>query len=183
MGANRRGQGGDRKAPLSPPQRRNPLLPEKSRYVRKNNYAVAPIWRDTAWLVERAAWGRVCGRAKILAGTLRCLRLLLDAFDMLVARGTVGALPQTPAGTLSLDPARGRRKGTKSPLDPFFVARLGRFSLPLGLSGFFICPFHAPGRRRKSPNLHRPHSRSRADDPSGNSASARHGQSLPHHPS
>ena len=37
----------------------------------------------------------------------------------LVARGTVGALPQTPQGTLSLDPARGRRKGTKSPLDPF----------------------------------------------------------------
>ena len=23
----------------------------------------------------RAAWGRVCGRAKLLAGTLRCLRL------------------------------------------------------------------------------------------------------------
>ena len=37
----------------------------------------------------------------------------------LVGRGTVGALPQTPQGTLSLDPARGRRKGTKSPLDPF----------------------------------------------------------------
>ena len=27
---------------------------------------VAPIWRDTAWLLERAAWGRVCGRAKLL---------------------------------------------------------------------------------------------------------------------
>ena len=32
---------------------------------------------------------------------------LLSAFEMLVARGTVGALPQTPQGTLSLDPARG----------------------------------------------------------------------------
>ena len=32
---------------------------------------------------------------------------LLSAFKMLVARGTVGALPQTPQGTLSLDPARG----------------------------------------------------------------------------
>ena len=40
---------------------------------------------------------------------------LLSAFGILVARETVGALPQTPAGTLSLHPARGRRKGTKSP--------------------------------------------------------------------
>ena len=39
--------------------------------------------------------------------SLRCLRLLLDTFGILVARGTVGALPQTPQGTLSLDPARG----------------------------------------------------------------------------
>ena len=29
---------------------------------------------------------------------------LLSVFKMLVARGTVGALPQTPQGTLSLDP-------------------------------------------------------------------------------
>ena len=48
---------------------------------------------------------------------------LLTASLGLVGLGTVGALPQTPQGTLSLDPARGRRKGTKSPLDPF--ARLG----------------------------------------------------------
>ena len=78
----------------------------------------------------RAAWGRVCGRAKLLAGTLRCLRLLLGVFDKLVARPTVGALPQTPQGTLSLDPARGRRKGTKSPLDP--------------ISRFSWSHFHAP---------------------------------------
>ena len=31
--------------------------------------------------------------------------LLLSAFVMLVGRGTVGALPQTPQGTLSLDPS------------------------------------------------------------------------------
>ena len=67
----------------------------------------------------RAAWERVCGRAKLLAGTLRCLRLLLTSSFELSAQPAVGALPQTPQGTLSLDPARGRRKGTKSPLDPF----------------------------------------------------------------
>ena len=48
---------------------------------------------------------------------------LLTASLGLVGLGTVGALPQTPQGTLSLAPARGRRKGTKSPLDPF--SRLG----------------------------------------------------------
>ena len=37
---------GDRKAPLSRPQARNPLLAEKSHYGRKTNYVVAPIWRD-----------------------------------------------------------------------------------------------------------------------------------------
>ena len=78
-------------------------------------------------LVERLR-GRVCGRAKLLAGTLRCLRLLLGVFDKLVARPTVGALPQTPQGTLSLDPARGRRKGTKSPLDPFRAIELSSLS-------------------------------------------------------
>ena len=40
---------------------------------------------------------------------------LLSAFGILVARETVGALPQTPQGTLSLD--------------PFLAARLGRASL------------------------------------------------------
>ena len=35
-------------APLSPPQRRNPLLAGKSSYGRKTSNPVAPIWRDTA---------------------------------------------------------------------------------------------------------------------------------------
>ena len=82
----------------------------------------------------RAAWGRVCGRAKLLAGTLRCLHLLLGVFDKLVARPTVGALPQTPQGTLSLDPARGRRKGTKSPLDPFSRLSWSHFHAPSACS-------------------------------------------------
>ena len=59
---------------------------------------------------------------------------LLSAFGILVARGTVGALPQTPQGTLSLDPARGRRKGTKSPLDPFSRLSWSRFHAPSACS-------------------------------------------------
>ena len=71
----RRGGGGERKAPFSLPQERNPCVSEKSRYVRKTSYSVAPIWRDNVQKIGRAALGRVCGRAKLLAGTLRCLRL------------------------------------------------------------------------------------------------------------
>ena len=59
---------------------------------------------------------------------------LLSAFEMLVARGTVGALPQTLQGTLSLDPARGRRKGTKSPLDPFARLSWSHFHAPSACS-------------------------------------------------
>ena len=59
---------------------------------------------------------------------------LLSAFGILVTRGTVGALPQTPQGTLSLDPARGRRKGTKSTLDPFSRLSWSRFHAPSACS-------------------------------------------------
>ena len=76
---------------------------------------------------------KVTGRDALLPAPL------LSAFEMLVARGTVGALPQTPQGTLSLDPARGRRKGMKSPLDPFARLRWSH-SLNSSACGFFILP-------------------------------------------
>ena len=47
---------------------------------------------------------------------------LLTASLKLSVRGTVGALPQTPQGTLSLDPARGN-----FPLDPFSRLSWSRF--------------------------------------------------------
>ena len=47
----------------------------ESRQKRKSSNSVAPIWRDNVQVVGRAAWGRSCGSAKLLAGTLRCLRL------------------------------------------------------------------------------------------------------------
>ena len=111
----RRGGEGERKAPSSLPQERNPCVSEKSCYVRKTSYSVAPIWRDNVQKIGRAAWGarlrtrEVTGRDASLPAPLLAVSLEL------VARKTVGALPQTPQGTLSLDPARGRRKGTKSP--------------------------------------------------------------------
>ncbi len=64
---------------------------------------------------------------------------LLAASLGLVGRGTVGALPQTPQGTLPLDPARGRRKGTKSPLDPFSRLSWSRFHAPSACSFLVLC--------------------------------------------
>ena len=93
--------------PLSPPQRRNPLLAEKSCYVCKTNCVVAPIWRDNVRVAGKASWGRSCGSAKLLAGTLRCLHPLLAASFGMVARPVVGALPQTPPEAPPLDSARG----------------------------------------------------------------------------
>ena len=43
--------------PLSPPQRRNPLLTGKSRYVWKTSNSVAPIWRDNVQLWRKQLGG------------------------------------------------------------------------------------------------------------------------------
>ena len=100
---------------------------------------VAPIWRDTAQLLGRAAWGARLRTRKVTGRDALLPAPLLAAFLALVSRPAVGALPQTPQGTLSLDPARGRRKGTKSPLDPFARLRWSH-SLNSSACGFFILP-------------------------------------------
>ena len=86
---------------------------------------------------------------------------LMSAFEMLVARETVGALPQTPQGTLSLDPARGRRKGTKSPLDPSARLSWSRFHAPsacsfllLRLSPCLLPQLSVKNQKRKSRSRH-----------------------------
>ena len=72
----------------------------------------------------RAAWGALLRERKVIGRDASLPAPLWASSFELVARGAVGALPQTPQGTLSLDPARGRRKGTKSPLDPFRAIEL-----------------------------------------------------------
>ena len=94
-------------APSSPPQRRNPLLAGKSSYGRKTSNPVAPIWRDNVQVVDRASWGRICGCAKLLAGTLRCLRLCWRLpWDWSPAE-QLGRCPKPHKGAPPLDPARG----------------------------------------------------------------------------
>ena len=88
-------------------RREIPCLRKRATMVARPTMWSRPFGATICGKLDRAAWGRSCGSAKLLAGTLRCLRLLLSAFEMLVARGTVGALPQTPQGALPLDPAKG----------------------------------------------------------------------------
>ena len=91
---------------------KSPVFREKPSIIGKTSYMVAPIWRDTAQMLERAAWGRVCGRAKLLAGTLRCLHLCWrlpwgwsDAEQLgRCPKPQQGRCPCTLQGTLSLDP-------------------------------------------------------------------------------
>ena len=89
----------------------------------------------------RAAWGARLRTRKIRGRDASLPAPLLAASLGLVGRGTVGALPQTPQETLSLDPARGRRKGTKSPpLDPFSRLSWSRFHAPFACSFFGASP-------------------------------------------
>ena len=120
--------------PLSPPQRRNPLLTGKSRYVWKTSNSVAPIWRDNVQVVERAAWGARLRTREVTGRDASLPAPLLSAFGILVARGTVGALPQTPPEAPPLDSARGN-----FPLDPFRAIEL--FSLPYFFRVLLFCFF------------------------------------------
>ena len=85
-------------------------------------------------ILGKSSLGALLRERKVTGRNASLPAPLLSAFGILVARGTVGALPQTPQGTLSLDPARGRRKGTKSPLDPFSRLSWSRFHAPSACS-------------------------------------------------
>ena len=95
----------------------------------------------------RAAWGRVCGRAKLGAGTLRCLRL---CWRLLLNWSPAERLGRCPK------PQQGRCPCTLQgalPLDPFFVPRLERVSAALWDSSV------KPGSPRPSPIPQSPHPR------------------------
>ncbi len=133
-------------APLVASAEAKPLLAGKTSYGRKSCCSVAPIWRDNVELRERAAWGRSCGSAKLLAGTLRCLHLcwLLP-------------LNWSPAEQLGRcpKPQQGRCPCTLQgalPLDPFFASRLERACLIVLTC--CLCPESA-SRTRRCPGRHR----------------------------
>ena len=63
--------------------------------------------RDNVQVMDRAAWGALLRERKVTGRDASLPAPLLSAFGEMVARGTVGALPQTPPEAPPLDSARG----------------------------------------------------------------------------
>ena len=101
-----------------------PYLRERAAMVARPAIRSRPSARHSIDVEESSLGARL--RTREVTGRDASLPApLLSAFGVLVARGTVGALPQTPPEAPPLDSARGRRKGTKSPpLDPFRAIEL-----------------------------------------------------------
>ena len=145
---------GRSESPLVASAEAKPLLAGKISYGRKSGCVVAPIWRDNVQVVGKAAWGRSCGSAKLLAGTLRCLHLCW-------------LLPLNWSPTEQLgrcpNPQQGRCPCTLQgalPLDPFWAARLGC----VRLTALTCCLYpksalhmtRCPGRHRAPPSPSNP---------------------------
>ena len=95
-----------------------PYLRERAAMVARPAIRSRPSARHSIDVEESSVGARL--RTREVTGRDASLPApLLSAFGILVARGTVGALPQAPQGTLSLDPARGN-----FPLDPFRAIEL-----------------------------------------------------------
>ena len=105
--------------------------------------------------VGKSSLGALLRERKVTGRDASLPAPLLSAFGILVARGTFGALPQTPQGAPPLDPARGKRKGPKSPLDPS-----ARLSWSIFLTSSACCsdfPLSIPNRKTaRSAFCHRP---------------------------
>ena len=113
-----------------------PYLRERAAMVARPAIRSRPSARHSIDVEESSLGARL--RTREVTGRDASLPApLLSAFGILVARGTVGALPQTPPEAPPLDSARGRRKGTKSPpLTPF-----ARLSCSLFLTSSACCSF------------------------------------------
>ena len=127
--APRRGQGGDRRLrlfPLPPCRaRRREISCLRERQAMSGRQAIrsrpSGATQHRCW--KERLGGRSCGSAKLLAGTLRCLRLCWRIPLKWSPDQQLGRCPKPHKGA--------------PPLDPFFAARLECFSLRFGLSGFF----------------------------------------------
>jgi len=125
----RRGQGGDRKAPLSRPQARNPCFRESPTMSGRHAIQSRPFGATICGKLDRAAWGRSCGSAKLLAGTLRCLRLCWRLPWNWSPAQQLGRCPKPHKGRRPLTPQGTDEKGRSPPLTLFSAPGLG--ALPL----------------------------------------------------
>ena len=88
----------------------------------------------------RVAWGRVCGRAKLLAGTLRCLHLCWRLpWDWSDAE-QLGRCPKPHKGRCPLTLQGADEKGRSPPLTPFSRLSWSHFHAPSACSFFGASP-------------------------------------------
>ena len=82
----------------------------------------------------RAAWRRSCGSAKLLAGTLRCLRLCWRLPWDWSDEEQLGRCPKPHKGRCPLTLQGADEKGRSPPLDPFSRLSWSRFHAPSACS-------------------------------------------------
>ena len=101
----------------------------------------------------RAAWGRVCGRAKLLAGTLRCLHLCWRLPWNWSDAEQLGRCPKPHKGRCPLTLQGADEKGRSPPPDPFSRLSWSRFHTPSACSflGLRLSPCLLPLLSVKSP--------------------------------
>ena len=128
----------------SPPQRRNPCLRERPAMV-----VSQAIWSRPFGATLHRCWVEQLGGAPEGAQSYWQGRFAACAF---VERVGHTGRPRNSWG-VAPNPTRDRRKGTKSPLDPFWAPRLERVSAALWDSGV------KPGSPRPSPIPQSPHPR------------------------
>ena len=112
-------------------RREIPCICEKAATVARPTMWSCPFGATICGKLDRAAWGRSCGSAKLLAGTLRCLHLCWRLPWNWSPAQQLGRCPK---------PHKGRRpltlQGTLS-LDPFWLPGLGALPLLLLFRRFF----------------------------------------------
>ena len=123
------------------PQARNPCFRESPTmsgiHAIRSRPSDATICKE--WIKQLG--GRSCGSAKLLAGTLRCLHLCWRLPWNWSPAQQLGRCPKPHKGAPPLDPARDRRKGTKSPLDPFLCPGLSSLPYFFFSGAFFAFSF------------------------------------------
>ena len=132
----RRGQGGDRKAPLSPPQRRNPCVREKTFLIDSTTMSERPAVRSRpSGATQHRCWKEQLGGASEEAQSYWQGRFAACTF---VGRVWRNGHPRNSWG-VAPNPTRELRPLTPQggfPLDPFLATRFGRASLIELFSGF-----------------------------------------------
>ena len=156
---------------------------EGSRAARSAAFSCCAGWRSRPFgatkcsKVERAAWGRSCGSARLLAGTLRCLRLVGGFFGIERPKNNWGVAPNPTRELRPLTP-----QGEIFPLTPF--ARLSWFlyHTPSACCALGVLPTITPRALPLPPPHPSPDSAGTAPLPpdAGRGASSRYCRPAPH---